>query len=331
MKKFTLLNQTAITLALTTLAMPVWAVQMEGNYLSSAGGLGLQPNITYHATNNSDANGNRYLATENKPGTSFDLAYGFQTEDLRAEVSALYLENKIKKSLMRSTGFDIEGTPNMGSTKVIGLMANGMYDFNSETDFTPYIGFGVGFVRMNLNVKSFPAFTATTSTSGTTLVVNDPPVTTTTTSGNTTTETTTYTQTTKVTTIFTPGASSTSGVTPLPPTTTIVTTVSSPPASTAFSNTFAPPGVSTPFGPTPGPSYNNAPSHATDTRVQLAYQTIMGASYKLTDYFKVTADYRYLRALSTTFKMMNAGVADVPMKGTYTNHRLMLGLTAFLD
>lgn len=326
------MRKLAFVLSTALIATPAFAVQMEGTYLSSAGGLAMQSNITYHGSADTSETGHRYLATENKPGTSFDLAYGFQTEDLRAEVSALYLQNKIKKSLMRSTYFDINGEPNMGSTKAIGLMTNGMYDFNSEADFTPYIGFGLGIVRINLNVNNFQAFTTTatvTPTQVVTTIAATPTVTTTSTSGNTSTTTTSTpsdTKTVTTTATVTPIGPFPSNVTPLVTTTTTTEVIiSTPQVPGSYGTTTVPPG---PLPALPNTMVTGGGS-VNGTHLQLAYQPIIGVSYKLTDYFKVTADYRYLRALSTTFKVMNAGETDVPMKGTYTNHRLMLGLTAF--
>lgn len=162
MRKLTPLNQIITTLVLSAvlIATPALAVQLEGTYFNGNIGAALQPNITYHATDNSATNGNRYLRTEPKRGGAFDIAYGYQTEDVRAEASVIYLQNKLKKSLMQSTNFIINGTPDSGNTKVIGFMANGMYDFNDDSDFTPYIGFGVGGVRITQNIKSFPMVTA---------------------------------------------------------------------------------------------------------------------------------------------------------------------------
>jgi len=302
---------------------------MEGNYFNGNIGAALQPNITYHATNNSATNGDRFLRTEPKRGGTFDLSYGYQTEDLRVEASLIYLQNKIKKSLMRATGFDIEGAPNMGSTKVIGLMANGMYDFNSESDFTPYIGFGIGGIRISQNIKGFPLFVSgKITTVNITNVVNDPAVTTTT-SGNTTTTTTTYTQTTTVTTDATSTLLvATPGITVLPVSHYIQpSTVSpSPPSATPLS--LPAPNPSLPSAPVTVKTYTNAASYADGNSLQFAYQTIIGMSYKIMDDIKLSADYRYLRALPTTFTVVDAG-DKVPMKGSYSNHRFMLGMTMF--
>jgi opacity protein-like surface antigen len=82
-------------------------------------------------------------------------------------------------------------------------------------------------------------------------------------------------------------------------------------------------------GPSTSTSFTSD-SSATGSHLQFAYQTILGVSYKITDYFKLSLDYRYLKAMPTTFTVLDASTPTT-MRGSYSNHRLMMGVTAFLD
>ena len=305
----------AISMALVSTS---FAIQQQGNYWSSNIGMALQPSITYHGTRNDS-----FFKTDSQWGSAFETAYGYQMEDIRAEAELLFLKNKIKKSLFQSENFAMASPPNSGSTKVIGFMVNGLYDFDDESDFTPYMGIGIGGVRISLEDHGFPSFTGTTTTSGSTLTINNPAVTTTTTTTFTQTVTTTITSPpVNVVTSFSPGVSALVGSIPPP------SSVTSAPQATAFPIADNPPGVTAPFGPTTVPVVGGG--SMSSSHLQFAYQLILGVSYKITDFFKISADYRYLRAMPTTFTAMDAGTPD-PVRGSYSNHRLMLGLSAFLD
>ena len=323
----------------------VFAVQLEGNYISANIGAAFQPNITYHGSADTHSTGNRFLKIEPKRGKEVDLAFGYQTEDLRVEISGLYLENKIKKSLIRSTYFDITGAPDMGSTKVMGLMANGMYDFNSDADFTPYIGFGIGGLRISQNIKSFPSFSLTSATIDSTTKTcitrkstTTPGTTSTTTVDSPTTTTTTtapapVTSSDDTTTVTTHTVVSAT-LPPLPAGVVINSTGSTSITVTTAPTPAIPPSLGcTSSGPTSSaltdaPSYAGA-SFSDSSQLQFAYQTILGASYKIMDELKISIDYRYLRTMPTVLTVMDAGT-KVPMRGSYSNHRVLLGLTAFL-
>jgi opacity protein-like surface antigen len=321
MKKNTFIRTVMVALGISmALVSTGFAVQMEGNYLSSNIGMTYQPVIIYSGIHNSTTTGERSLKIEGKPGMGFDSAYGYQTEDLRVEGSIVYLQNKIKKAVMRSPNFEITGGNASDNTTAMGLMINGMYDFDSEANFIPYIGVGLGMVKISHKINSFPVFSATTTTTTTTTItlVTPPATVPPTVPTPPTTDKTQVTTNTSITPAF-----------PLPPNVLVTNaSYSSPPVITTA---LTPPALPPTYGSstTTGSVSTSTVTSANGSKVEFAGQLILGVSYQLTDDVKAAVDYRYLRAASTHFTVMDAGVPTT-MAGSYSNHRLTLGVTAFL-
>ena len=122
------------------------AAQMDGNYMIVNIAKGLQPNIAWRNTDNS-----LKLMTAGHINTALDFAYGYQTEDIRIEASVLYWKTRLKQSTF---GLVTEATDG-STTRVLGLMFNGLYDWNRDNDFTPYLGLGLGQVKISQHINGF--------------------------------------------------------------------------------------------------------------------------------------------------------------------------------
>ena len=103
----------------------------DGLYVSAQGGAAIAPGF-------SGDNG-----STDKTGYNFGGALGYQTGPFRAEGEVSYLKNS----------FDFgSGTEKIGAFR---LMANGYYDFMTGTQFVPYVGAGIGYVRFNEEASAF--------------------------------------------------------------------------------------------------------------------------------------------------------------------------------
>jgi opacity protein-like surface antigen len=93
-------------------------------------------------------------------GVGVSLGYqGLFLPGIRAEGEIVYRTNNVDRAT--SSGFP--GTTGArGSIDSAGFMGNVLYDFMSDSQWTPYLGAGVGAARVTVNDISFPAFSSQT-------------------------------------------------------------------------------------------------------------------------------------------------------------------------
>jgi opacity protein-like surface antigen len=93
-------------------------------------------------------------------GAGVSLGYqGLFLPGIRAEGEIVYRTNNVDRAT--SSGFP--GTTGArGTIDSAGFMGNVLYDFMSDSQWTPYLGAGVGAARVTVNDISFPAFSSQT-------------------------------------------------------------------------------------------------------------------------------------------------------------------------
>lgn len=131
------LSRLCVAVGMLALALPfAAAAQSDGPYISGAFG-GIQPG-------DSDIQGNGINAeAEFDPGFVGAAAIGSAFGKWRAEGEVSYRSADID---------DISGAANSsGDVDGLGLMLNGFYDFKNETNWTPYVGVGVGTMRLDVD------------------------------------------------------------------------------------------------------------------------------------------------------------------------------------
>ncbi len=79
---------------------------------------------------------NQSFEAEYDTGFTAGAAVGKKFGNVRAELEGIY-----EQSDLDVTGVD-------GKTEFYGAMANGYYDFNNSTRFTPYVGAGLGYGKL---------------------------------------------------------------------------------------------------------------------------------------------------------------------------------------
>src|SRR3954447_23744064 len=130
-------------LAATILALPVaaQAQPVSGLYVGAGAGVNFMQESKFNALG--------YGAKiETKPGMVAvgSLGWGFGN-GLRAEVEGNYRTNDVDKSKV-SGGGTVGGR---GSIANYGVMANVLYDIQTGTPFTPYVGVGAGYGWLQTN------------------------------------------------------------------------------------------------------------------------------------------------------------------------------------
>ncbi|HEC90121.1 MAG TPA: porin family protein, partial [Alphaproteobacteria bacterium] len=99
--------------------------------------------------------------TEANNGVSIsaDLGYGIG-KNLRAEAEVFYGRNALDTIANPAAN---GGNPQSagGNKSVLGLMANGYYDFKTDMAIVPYIGAGIGVVKVSVNDASAPGISGT--------------------------------------------------------------------------------------------------------------------------------------------------------------------------
>ena len=124
-------------LAATVLALPLaaQAQPVSGLYVGAGAGVNFMQESKFNALG--------YGAKiETKPGWAAvgALGWGFGN-GLRAEVEGNYRTNDVDKSKVNGAG-TVGGR---GTLSNYGVMANVLYDFQTGTPFTPYVGVGAGY------------------------------------------------------------------------------------------------------------------------------------------------------------------------------------------
>lgn len=82
--------------------------------------------------------------TDLDTGYAITGAVGHDYGDLRAEVELSYRENDVDSHTAAGAATTNPG----GTTSALALMANGYYDFPTQSRFTPYVGAGIGFAQV---------------------------------------------------------------------------------------------------------------------------------------------------------------------------------------
>jgi opacity protein-like surface antigen len=121
-------------------------------YVSGLAGLSFVPKHSF--TNTNAVTG----SVNSKSGFNLGAALGYRfSNNLRAEAAIDYIDNSSKN-------FSIAGTSiaSSGDIKVSTYMANLLYDFDTQSAFTPYVGIGAGYAKVKYNI------TATTGPAGAT-------------------------------------------------------------------------------------------------------------------------------------------------------------------
>lgn len=120
----------------------------EGWYVS--------PGIGVVVARDSDNRGNIDISTEFAAGVTFTGAVGYAWPNgIRVEGSLLYQRFPVETAVVKSAG-DISGV-NVGTTAASGdasallIMANLGYDFDTGTEFVPYVVGGAGLIRFSYN------------------------------------------------------------------------------------------------------------------------------------------------------------------------------------
>lgn len=167
----------------------------------------------------------KFLSLTHKPGLVVGAAVGYQWDNYRIEGAFDHINSRVKKATMDADS--LRSTNDSGKIRTSATMVNALYDLDALSEWTTYLGLGLGQVnvahRIDIDSKNS--------------------------------------------------------------------------------------------------------SHSSISK--FAYQGILGASYRLSEFVRTNLDYRYLRSAPSTYQVMDASVL-VPMKGKYKNHRVTLSLTAFL-
>lgn len=106
---------------------------------------------------------NETKSTRNK-GAILEAALGYRVSDeFRAELSLMHkMKNKFSVQAEEgATQEEIQKTKEAAlSHSFTALMVNGYYDFNNTSDFTPYVGAGLGYAAHNFSQKDFKSMKA---------------------------------------------------------------------------------------------------------------------------------------------------------------------------
>jgi len=84
--------------------------------------------------------------TEFKPGFNAGGALGYDFGAFRTEFEIAYREFKIDNGVLASIEFPLSGPVTSTS-----FLINNYFDFESESSFTPYLGFGLGVARLTVD------------------------------------------------------------------------------------------------------------------------------------------------------------------------------------
>ena len=128
-------------LTATVLALPVAASAQPINGLYVSAGAGANWLTQTKATSNSGGNGR---ISGSRAGLDGFLALGWgYANGFRTEAEIVGIDNSVKLRAISAAG---------GAQQVTyGLMINGLYDFNTNSSITPYLGLGAGYVGVKEN------------------------------------------------------------------------------------------------------------------------------------------------------------------------------------
>ena len=113
-----------------------------GYYISGEGGLSLPPDL--HLTDTAGGpTGHDSFGTGYAAGGAFGYDFG---DGWRVELDSLFQHTDLDA---------IDGTKTAGHLASTGLMANVMYDFFPDAQFTPFVGVGLGFENVGGEIGSY--------------------------------------------------------------------------------------------------------------------------------------------------------------------------------
>jgi len=84
------------------------------------------------------------------PGLSLGIAAGYDFGSDRLELEFGYQKNDIDKAIEYGVTYEGEG-----DVSGMGLLLNGYHDFKTSSSFTPFIGAGVGFANVELDIPGY--------------------------------------------------------------------------------------------------------------------------------------------------------------------------------
>lgn len=132
------LHQTLLGAALAV-SLPTAALAADGFYVGAGAGVNLLRDADSTFTGDTTADETLDFETGFAGALSAGYKFGF---GLRPELELSYRRNRLD-------AFDESGLDaNDGAVRSLALLANVVYDINTGTAFTPYIGAGIGFARL---------------------------------------------------------------------------------------------------------------------------------------------------------------------------------------
>lgn len=142
---FRLLSYSAIAAGLASSAYAAGADQF---YFKGAVGYGINKGKTQEYENGKKVKAQEADKGVRAKGVILEAALGYHVSDeFRAELGLIHsLKHKVVAVQKNATAEEKkEAKKNAPSHSFTALMVNGYYDFNNTSDFTPYIGVGVGY------------------------------------------------------------------------------------------------------------------------------------------------------------------------------------------
>lgn len=125
----------------------------EGFYVSGYLGTAKVHNTTF----SDDATAVTAYGLASKFGLAADAALGYRCEDIRAELALGLVGHHAQRESLTATiagseiGLDLGADG--GNVSAATFMLNTYYDYNNSTGFIPYIGAGIGLVRLHHDLR----------------------------------------------------------------------------------------------------------------------------------------------------------------------------------
>lgn len=143
-------------------ALTVLAVATANQALAQ--GFYVQGGAAYTSPQGADAKGP--AATFGTTKLEYDAGYrlnfagGYNFNPIRAELEIYYSRSNVDtmRNAFVGGGATLKAS---GATSTTALMANGYYDFVTGTPFSPYLGAGIGWAKVDVNSVTAPGYTTT--------------------------------------------------------------------------------------------------------------------------------------------------------------------------
>lgn len=134
MNKNQLIGVIFISIGLSIAAMES-SYAAQGIYVSTEIGVNKQPSVTYR-----NFTGDNFLKIHYKEGLVAGGAIGYQLDNYRVEGAFDWFNNRARVATMNA----VLSKDNPGRSKVAAAMVNALYDFDAESEWTNYLGIGLG-------------------------------------------------------------------------------------------------------------------------------------------------------------------------------------------